>query len=345
MAENSWTQLGVYEVAPGVYRIPLPLPNDGLRAVNVYALRDGDDLVLIDSGWALTQAQRALESALGKLGHGFEGVRRFLVTHMHRDHYTLAVALRRIYGTKIAIGLAEQPSLEKVIARASDGRAADLLRWGAQSMRARLWERYNASDENSVASVYELPDEWFDGEMDVELAHRKLRVVPTPGHTMGHVVFIDAESSLLFAGDHVLPHITPSIGFEAARAELPLRDYLDSLRLVRRYPDMRLLPAHGPVTHSVHGRVDELLAHHERRLKLTLEAAESGASTAFEVAQRLRWTRRERHFDSLDVFNQMLAIGETAAHLDLLVVRGLLRSSANDGVLEYRTVSTPTIDS
>jgi hypothetical protein len=32
-----WTEPGLFTVAPGVHRIPLPLPNDGLRAVNVYA--------------------------------------------------------------------------------------------------------------------------------------------------------------------------------------------------------------------------------------------------------------------------------------------------------------------
>jgi len=36
----------VYEVAAGVYRMPLPLPNDGLRAVNVYVLVEPDGLVL-----------------------------------------------------------------------------------------------------------------------------------------------------------------------------------------------------------------------------------------------------------------------------------------------------------
>ena len=34
----------------------------------------------------------------------------------------------------------------------------------------------------------------------------------------------------LFAGDHVLPHITPSIGVELVRPESPLRNYLASLR-------------------------------------------------------------------------------------------------------------------
>ena len=89
------------------------------------------------------------------------------------------------------------------------------------------------------------------------MGDRTLRVVATPGHTQGHVVFRDEAAGLLFAGDHVLPHITPSIGFEAVPVELALGHYLRSLRLVREMPDMRLLPAHGPVRPSVHDRVDE----------------------------------------------------------------------------------------
>jgi glyoxylase-like metal-dependent hydrolase (beta-lactamase superfamily II) len=159
--------------------------------------------------------------------------------------------------------------------------------------------------------------------------------LPTPGHTQGHVVFVDEQAGVLFAGDHVLPHITPSIGFQPAPAKLPLGDYLDSLRLVRSYPDLRLLPAHGPVAPSVHTRVDELLDHHEERLAATLAAVRDGAGTAYEAARRLGWTRRHRRFDELDLFNQTLAAGETAAHLDVLVVRGELRASTVDGVVEY----------
>jgi hypothetical protein len=54
--EADYTLRGVHEVSDGLYRIALPLPNDGLRAVNIYALRDGDGLVMVDSGWALAEA-------------------------------------------------------------------------------------------------------------------------------------------------------------------------------------------------------------------------------------------------------------------------------------------------
>ncbi len=76
----------------------------------------------------------------------------------------------------------------------------------------------------------------------------------------------------------------------------------------------------------MHARVHELLQHHEVRLAATREAVAGGAGTAFETAQRLGWTRRAKHFDTLDVFNQLLATGETAAHLEVLVARGVLRA-------------------
>jgi len=135
----------------------------------------------------------------------------------------------------------------------------------------------------------------------------------------------------------VLPTITPSIGFEPVMMDNPLGAFLGSLRVVRERPDARLLPAHGPVTDSAHARVDALLAHHDRRLDQTLEAVVAGAATAYEVGGVLRWTRREHRLADLDPFNGMLAVFETAAHLDLLVVQGRLSVAEQDGVRVYRT--------
>src|SRR5207253_331083 len=41
---HEWINAGAFPVAPGVHRIPLPLPTDGLRAVNVYAIEGEDGL-------------------------------------------------------------------------------------------------------------------------------------------------------------------------------------------------------------------------------------------------------------------------------------------------------------
>src|SRR6266516_5624845 len=103
-----WADPGLFTVAPGVHRVPLPLPTDALRAVNVYVVEDGDGLVLIDAGWALEVARRQLEAALTALDAGLPDIRRFLITHVHRDHYTQALAIRRDLGTAVALGAGER---------------------------------------------------------------------------------------------------------------------------------------------------------------------------------------------------------------------------------------------
>jgi glyoxylase-like metal-dependent hydrolase (beta-lactamase superfamily II) len=331
---GDWTEPGVYEVAAGVHRIPLPLPSDGLKAVNVYAIED-DGLVLVDSGWALDEARDTLKRALAALGYGFGDVRRFLITHVHRDHYTLAVTLRREFGNRVSLGSGERTTLR----RAADphwpplaAQLAQLDRCGAEELAARLRSVFSGDFDRTV---WEAPDDWLEGPAELPLATRTLRVLPTPGHTRGHVVFAAQDAGLLFAGDHVLPHITPSIGFEAEPAHLPLGDYLDSLRLVRELPDLRLLPAHGPVAPSVHARVDELVEHHRERLEVVLAAVAQGAATGYEAAGQLAWTRRSRPFGTLDLFNQMLAVIETGAHLDLLVAQGRLTATETDGSRRY----------
>jgi glyoxylase-like metal-dependent hydrolase (beta-lactamase superfamily II) len=329
---HAWERPGAHEVAPGVHRIPLPLPGDGLKAVNVYAIADGDRLVLVDGGWALEEAEELLARALAGIGHRLGDIREFLVTHVHRDHYTNAVAVRRRHGATVALGEGERACLEAIRTVQVHPDVARLHEAGALELSRMLAEWHGERDLLN----WEDPDRWLADGVELPLQSRTLRVIATPGHTRGHVVFHDAEHGVLFAGDHVLPHITPSIGVELTRPPSPLRDYLASLELVRALPDARLLPAHGPVTGSVHDRIDQLVTHHEERLEATARAVDAGHSTAFEVTQALTWTRRRRRYGELDLFNQVLAVHETMAHLRVLEERGVLVAETGDGVARFR---------
>lgn len=337
---HAWLQPGAELVSPGVHRIPLPLPMDGLHAVNVYAIQNSDGLVLIDAGWALDEGRAALVAGLKQVGAGLGDIRAFYVTHVHRDHYSQAIAVRREVGSFVALGEEEKPNLEAMAAnadgvRARSGEYPGLHEHGADELRERLGPPRQLKISEDEWSA---PDRWLTDREKIELKSRSLTVIATPGHTRGHVVYRDEPAALLFAGDHVLPHITPSIGFEAAPNRFPLRDYLASLKLVRSQPDARLLPAHGPAADSTHHRVDELLAHHAQRLDQCLKALESGAGTVYRSARALRWTRHERALDDLDLGNQLLAIAETAAHLDVLVLDGRAAMEvADDGVHQYRS--------
>jgi glyoxylase-like metal-dependent hydrolase (beta-lactamase superfamily II) len=330
-----WVDPGAFEVAEQVWRVPLPLPNDGLRAVNVYVIATADGLVCVDAGWNIPESKELFVKALGQIGHDLSDVRRFLVTHAHRDHYTQAIDVRREVGSQVALGRGEGASLAMLQTPHRppfDGQVARLRSYAAGDVADQVEAWAGISED--ARDIWESPDTWLDGG-PIALAGRTLEAVETPGHTRGHLVFHDLDAALLFAGDHVLPTITPSIGFETATAQNPLGAFLSSLAIVRARPDARLLPAHGPVTDSVHARVDELLAHHDSRLEQTVAAVRAGAATVHDIGGQLRWTRREHRLSDLDTFNSMLALFETGAHLDLLVAQGRLQVTTEAGLLVY----------
>ncbi|URN01368.1 MBL fold metallo-hydrolase [Actinomadura madurae] len=332
---TDWTEPGAHQVAPGVHRIPLELPIPSLHAVNVYVIEDPEGLVVVDSGWAMPDSRAALERALATLGHRLDDVAQFLVTHAHWDHYSQALALRESFGTRVRIGRGEQPSIEAFDRRVGlHPRQVELLRrCGAHELAGEIAGKPVDRSERDVPHT--MPDAWLDDGQRLTLTERGLDVFATPGHTRGHIVLRDAGAGLLFAGDHILPHITPSIGLETEPEPKPLRSYLESLRLVRGMPDTLLLPAHGPVTPSVHTRVDQLLEHHAERLEIAAAQVRAGRGTAFEVAAAMPWTRRRRSLDDLDAFSRMLAVLEIDAHLDVLTDQGVLEAHEADGVRGY----------
>ena len=82
----------------------------------------------------------------------------------------------------------------------------------------------------------------------------------TPGTRARHLMFIDREAGLVFGGDHLLPHITPSLGFESFGDGKALERFLASLADIRDLPARHVLPGHGPVFEDLRGRVVELEA-------------------------------------------------------------------------------------
>jgi glyoxylase-like metal-dependent hydrolase (beta-lactamase superfamily II) len=338
---HAWAEPGVEDLGDGLYRIPLPLPGDALKAVNVYAIAGDDGVDLIDAGMALVQARERLTEALGQLGFGLGDIKNFFITHIHQDHYTLAVELRTTLRGQITLGEGERVNMAAIRAVAAGQHEPGFIEMLYAMGAAELADQIRDIMHPGMAikrspAEWPDPDRWLEDGAVLDLRSRTLRAIHTPGHTQGHVVFHDEAGGGLFAGDHVLPHITPSIGFQPAITRTALRDYLGSLRLMLTLPDSRLLPAHGPVCESTHDRVNELLDHHETRLAQTRDAASGDPVTAYQAAQAIPWTRRQRKLADLEPMNQLLAIGETAAHLEVLVLRGqLTRHTTADGVDTY----------
>lgn len=329
---HAWAT-GVEEVTPTVHRIPLSLPTDGLRAVNVYAVSGPDGVGLIDGGWSRDGALTELERGLREIGHELGEVTSVLATHFHPDHYTLAVDLHRLTGCPISLGAGEEQTVQLIV----DGEHG-MASFSAMLVRSGVPEDYvrHHLEETANPDHYEAPTTWLrDGDRP-RLGDREVEAVSTPGHTRGHFCFADEPHGLLFAGDHVLPHITPAIGFESVQDQhLPLADFLASLARLKARPDALLLPAHGPVTSSVHARADELTAHHEERLDRCLDALASGCRTSYDVARTITWTRHERPISELTPLDQLMAVHETRAHLEVLVADGRAQSESSPELDEY----------
>ena len=261
---------------------------------------------------------------------------------MHRDHYTQASVVGREVGAHVALGLGDKATMDLMHSDAlNEDPNLDRLRAAGAEELAEGWRGDDAVPAGRRWTTTACPTSGSTATSSSTSVPAGSTRSPRPGTPRATTSSPTSEASLLFAGDHVLSTITPSIGFEPAYVQQPLRDYLSSLAKVRALPDMKLLPAHGPVTESSHTRIDELVAHHDVRLDQSLRAVESGARTAWEVAGELPWTRHERRRDELGPFDGVLAAFETLAHLELLALQGKVAARRRpDGPVRSRWSST-----
>ena len=326
----------VEQVSDQLWRIQLPLPMRDLTSVNAYAIGANDRITLIDPGYASPESEDMLIAALYSVGYSVGDVERILVTHIHWDHYSQALRWQRQLGTCVYLGREEHHAITAV--EQAQGPYSDqvalLHTAGAPAL---------ADDVQCVElEPYELdisagpPDVWLDDGDRLDCGGRTLVSHATPGHTRGHFVFEIPDEGLLFTGDHVLPRITPSIGFEPRPDPYALTAYLRSLQLLLARPTNTMLPAHGPIGSDVKARVVELLSHHDRRLEEILGFVTAGHSTAYEVARQMHWTRKLRSVDDLNTVHAMSAVLEVLAHLEVLEAQGLVVAMQLDQARMYR---------
>ena len=95
----------VEQLQPGLWSVPVPIPNNPLRYVLVYVFElddgpNGGGIGIVDAGWPTDDAWEALTTGLVTCGFDVGDVRAVLVTHMHPDHFGLAgpCARRRARG-------------------------------------------------------------------------------------------------------------------------------------------------------------------------------------------------------------------------------------------------------
>lgn len=307
-------------MATDVFELRLPIPfEDGL--VNVFLFPDGDHADLLDCGMNTDDSVDAIRAAVKHVGA--KRLRRLVVTHIHPDHYGAAgvfaggKGLADLYLHRLEVPLVE-PRYVELDHLISEVRTYLLVNGVPDDETEVL-----SNSQRALSAIVKpaVPAVQLDGAETLELGRRRLRVEWTPGHSPGHICLYDEGDKVLFAGDHMLPDLSPNIGLHPQSTPDPLHEYLDGLRRLAGYDPRVILPAHGRPFTGASSRVATLVAHHKKRLDQIEAIVKVGERSAWQVALEL-WGPRD------NLYEKRLALQEGLAHLQALAVEGRVKKFA-----------------
>ena len=283
---------GVEKVRPGLWSIPVPLPNNSLRYVLVYLFETDRGPYLIDAGWNTDDAFGALQSGMVEAGCDIGDVQGVMVTHIHPDHYGLAGRIREASGAWISLHPADAELIHDRYDEPEDllDRVAGALRrMGAPPEELEPLRNAAMPVRPFVDAV--VPDVLLEDGARPEVPGWDLQAIWTPGHSPGHLCFYESRNELMLSGDHVLPRITPNIPFHPQAGANPLGDFLQSLDKLEPYQVNEVLPAHEYRFADLHRRLEELRQHHRERFAEVIEILGGGPQTAWYIAAHMKWSR------------------------------------------------------
>ncbi|HEV2414515.1 MAG TPA: MBL fold metallo-hydrolase [Candidatus Dormibacteraeota bacterium] len=320
-------EIALSEVASGIFELRLPIPfEDGL--VNVFLFTDGDEADLLDCGM---NSEESVESIRRAVEHvGARRLRKLVVTHIHPDHYGAAGALAGegradLYMHRLEVPLVNPRYVEL------EHLVAEVRRYLVINGVPEEEVDVLSNSQRALSEVVKPADAavQLDGAEVIRMGRWSLHVEWTPGHSPGHICLFERGSALLFAGDHILPELSPNIGLHPQSTPDPLHDYLDGLqRMVALHP-AQVFPAHGRPFTTVSERVVALTRHHRRRFDQVLEIVDRQEKSGWQVALEL-WGPRQ------NLYEKRLALQEGLAHLQALAVEGRVEKSVTPESVRWR---------
>ena len=131
-----------------------------------------------------------------------------------------------------------------------------------------------------------------------------LRAIHTPGHVSNHFCFFLEEEQMLFAGDHIMNGSTVVIIPPSG----DMKDYIESLQLLLRYPLKLIAPGHGEVIEDSQAAVEWLVNHRlQRESKVITSLQRLGRSSLDDLVKVV--------YDDVDTSLHKMAELSLSAHL------------------------------
>lgn len=321
----------VVALAPGVFWARMPMPMQ-LDHINVYLLRDTDGWFIVDTGLNLPTSRALWETIVDRHFDGLP-LKGVICTHFHYDHAGLSAWLTQRFEVPLYMTHGEYFTMRTLAGPPPEPLPDSLLKFylRAGMPRERVEEMFAKLRRDPFMPPHPNAFNRLREGQVLSIGGRDWQVVIGEGHSPEHACLYCAADRLLIAGDQLLPRITSNVLVSDIEPEAnPLKLWLDSLdRLAMLAPDTLVLPSHERVFRGLLPRVAELHAHHALQFDIVrAHLREAGAATAFETKAKL-FPR------VLSAIEDMMALGETIAHLSWLRYAGEVRRVLDDDGL-YR---------
>lgn len=301
------------DVREGIWSIPLGMPHQTTLIYSLcYAFEDADGGVhLLDTGYDTPENVDRIQAGLASRGRSLSDVVGIAATHLHPDHLGLAQRIRSMTGATVTLGRVEQLAVDHL--EAGEDLAAAAVQWGVPAERMSEVDSVLVAREKSPGFV---ADRLLDDGDELPIPGRHLRAVSTPGHTDGHLSFVDEPSGLVFTGDHVLPVIYSGLGLGSRLQTDPIGDFFASLERISAYDDHEVAPGHWYRFRGLAERCSEIADHHLRRSTEVESALERmPGATTWEIAGQLSWTAGWENLKGFYVFSALLQTDMHVAYL------------------------------
>jgi glyoxylase-like metal-dependent hydrolase (beta-lactamase superfamily II) len=314
----------ISRVFKNIYCLKIPLPDSPLKAVNVYVIRAQPRSLIIDSGLNREVCETAFHCCLSKLNLDLKQV-DFFITHFHADHSGL---LSRLNLTDSVVYMSKTD--------------ADNYRntqyWSSVSAAAQLngfpEDRIHKAITDHPGNKYRTPS-----NLDYTMVSEGSRLragefeficIETPGHTSGHLCLYEPKQAILLSGDLILDRITPTIQ-TWRKDDNPLHDYQSSLKKILNLTIKLFLPGHGLAIKNVKTRISDINSHHDDRCREIVTLLAGCELSAYYIASKLGWNTAWPDWNRFPYWHQLLATGETLAHLNYLCHQEVVTYCEKDG--------------
>jgi glyoxylase-like metal-dependent hydrolase (beta-lactamase superfamily II) len=208
---------------------------------NAYLVREDDGFTLVD-----TTVPGAGDDLFAEAERAGAPIRRIALTHGHGDHVGSLDELRQRLGAEVEVLMPELDARIHAGERVVDGKLP-----------------------GSWPTIETVPDVLLKGGERIG----SLEVIPSPGHSPGHVAFLDTRDRTLIAGDVFTSYgsvqVTNHFSLPFPLAQIATWDKgkdLDSARALRGLDPAVLLVGHGPAVRDPAAAMDEAIGRAEAAL-------------------------------------------------------------------------------